>query len=193
MGLFLLPTPVEAQQPAPTINYETARVERRLPAVRATGPIRLDGALDEPAWSTAAVAQHFIQSDPREGEPASFDTDVRVLYDDDALYFGVFAKDEEPGRLIVNDLKKDYNTDGSDGFRIILDTFHDERNGYQFATNPAGAKWDAQMSNEGREINANWDGIWDVATRITETGWVAEIRIPFRTLKFDDAETQTWD
>ena len=191
MGLGFLPAVVEAQQPA-TINYETARSERRLPAVRAAGPIRLDGALDEPAWNSAAVAQHFIQSDPREGEPASFDTDVRVLYDDDALYFGVFAKDDEPGRLIVNDLKKDYNTDGSDGFRIILDTFHDERNGYQFATNPAGAKWDAQMSNEGRETNANWDGIWDVATRITETGWVAEIRIPFRTLKFDDAEAQTW-
>ena len=75
----------------------------------------------------------------------------------------------EPGRIIVNDLKKDFNTDNSDGFRIILDTFHDERNGYQFATNPAGAKWDAQMANEGRENNANWDGIWDVATRIGET------------------------
>ena len=132
------------------------------------------------------------RSDPREGQPATFDTEVRVLYDDDSLYFGVFAKDEEPSRIIVNDLKKDYNTEGSDGFRIILDTFHDERNGYQFATNPAGAKWDAQMSNEGRETNANWDGIWEVATRITETGWIAEIRIPFRTLKFNSAEAQTW-
>ena len=62
---------------------------------------------------------------------------------------------------------------------------HDRRNGYQFATNPAGAKWDAQMANEGRENNANWDGIWEVRTRITEIGWYAEIRIPFRTLKFD--------
>ncbi|NOT26973.1 MAG: carbohydrate binding family 9 domain-containing protein, partial [Acidobacteria bacterium] len=191
-GLGLLPAPVEARQGAPSVNYETARSERRLPAVRTGGAISIDGALDEPAWSAAPVAERFIQSDPREGEPASFDTEVRVLYDDDALYFGVFAKDEEPGRLIVNDLKKDYNTDGSDGFRILLDTFHDERNGYQFATNPAGAKWDAQMSNEGRETNANWDGIWDVATRITETGWIAEIRIPFRTLKFNGAETQTW-
>jgi hypothetical protein len=190
LGLF--PRPAQAQQETRTINYESARLDRRLEAVRASGPVTLDGALDEPVWSSAPVAQHFIQSDPREGQPATFDTDVRVLYDDDALYFGVFAKDDDPSRLIVNDLKKDYNTDGSDGFRIILDTFHDERNGYQFATNPAGAKWDAQMSNEGRETNANWDGIWDVATRITETGWVAEIRIPFRTLKFDSAEAQTW-
>jgi hypothetical protein len=189
-GFF--PAPVQAQQETGTVNYESARFDRRLEAVRASGPVTLDGALDEPVWSTAPVAQNFIQSDPREGQPATFDTDVRVLYDDDALYFGVFAKDDEPSRLIVNDLKKDYNTESSDGFRIILDTFHDERNGYQFATNPAGAKWDAQMSNEGRETNANWDGIWDVTTRITETGWVAEIRIPFRTLKFDGAEAQTW-
>ena len=190
LGFF--PGPAQAQQAQAAINYETARIERRLPAVRATGPLVLDGALDETAWATAPMAQHFVQSDPREGQPATFDTEVRVLYDDDSLYFGVFAKDEEPSRIIVNDLKKDYNTEGSDGFRIILDTFHDERNGYQFATNPAGAKWDAQVSNEGRETNANWDGIWEVATRITETGWTAEIRIPFRTLKFNGADAQTW-
>ena len=76
----------------------------------------------------------------------------------------------EPSKIIVNDLKKDFNTGSSDGFRIVLDTFHDGRNGYQFATNPAGAKWDSQMANEGRDNNANWDGIWDVRTRITETG-----------------------
>ena len=190
LGFF--PATVQAQQAPATINYETARFDRRLPAVRATGPLVLDGALDEAAWATAPMAQHFVQSDPREGQPATFDTEVRVLYDDDSLYFGVFAKDAEPSRIIVNDLKKDYNTEGSDGFRIILDTFHDERNGYQFVTNPAGAKWDAQVSNEGRETNANWDGIWEVATRITETGWMAEIRIPFRTLKFNGADAQTW-
>jgi uncharacterized protein DUF5916/cellulose/xylan binding protein with CBM9 domain len=181
-----------AEAAARSIDYGTARLDRVLQAVRAAGPITLDAALDEPAWSVAPLAHNFLQNDPREGEPATFDTDVRVLYDDDALYFGVFAKDDEPGRIIVNDLKKDFNTDSSDGFRIILDTFHDERNGYQFATNPAGAKWDAQMSNEGRENNANWDGIWDVTTRVTETGWYAEIRIPFRTLKFDGRDTQAW-
>ena len=161
-------------------------------AVRAAGPITLDGLPDEAAWNDAPVASHFLQNDPREGEPATFDTEVRVLYDDDALYFGVFAKDDEPGRLVVNDLKKDFDTDSSDGFRIILDTFHDARNGYTFATNPAGAKYDAQMANEGRDRNANWDGIWDVVTRTTETGWYAEIRVPFRTLKFESGDIQTW-
>ena len=173
------------------VNGQQAVPPRR-DAVRLAGEITLNGELDEPSWSQAPMAHNFVQNDPREGMPATFDTEVRVLYDDDALYFGVFAKDDQPSRIISNDLKKDFNTDQSDGFRIILDTFHDQRNGYMFATNPGGAKWDAQMINEGRENNANWDGIWDVATRITETGWYAEIRIPFRTLRFSAAEAQIW-
>ena len=166
------------------IDYNTARRDRKLAATRASGPIELDGQLNEPAWVTAPVAKGFIQNDPREGEPATFDTEVRLLYDDHAIYFGVFAHDDEPGEIIVNELRRTSTPATRDGFQIVIDTFDDERNGYQFAINPAGAKWDAQMSNEGRENNANWDGIWDVQTRIAEDGWYAEIRIPFRTLKF---------
>jgi hypothetical protein len=185
---------VPAAQPriAESINYDTIHLEKRLSAVRATGAIMLDGALDESTWSEAPAATGFVQNDPREGTPATYDTEVRVLYTDDALYFGVWAKDDDPAKIIVSDLKKDYATGGSDGFRIVLDTFHDGRNGYQFATNPAGAKWDSQMANEGRDNNANWDGIWDVKTRITENGWFAEVWIPFRTLKFGDSDPQVW-
>ena len=181
-----------ARAPGDAINYDTIHLEKRVIAVRAAGPIMLDGALDEPSWREAPVANGFIQNDPHEGNPATYDTDVRVLYTEDALYFGVFAHDMEPSKIIVSDLKKDYNTGSSDGFRIVLDTFHDGRNAYQFATNPAGAKWDSQMAGEGRDNNANWDGIWDVKTRITETGWFAEIWIPLRTLKFGDEDPQVW-
>jgi hypothetical protein len=174
------------------IDYNTARLDRKLTATRASGPIELDGRLNEPSWVAAPIAKGFIQNDPREGEPATFDTEVRLLYDDQALYFGVFARDDNPGELIVNELRKDFNTANADGFQIVIDTFRDERNGYQFAINPAGAKWDAQMSNEGRETNSNWDGIWDVTTSIAEDGWYAELRIPFRTLKFNPDSLQTW-
>ncbi len=75
---------------------------------------------------------------------------------------------------------------------MILDTFHDERNGYQFATNAAGARWDAQTVNECRDVNANWDGIWTVSARTAEDGWYAELAIPFRTLRFSNANPQTW-
>jgi hypothetical protein len=167
-------------------------LNRKLIATRAAGPIELDGRLDEPSWLTAPVAKNFIQNDPREGEPATFDTEVKLLYDDDSLFIGVFAKDDRPDEIIINELRKDFNTGTSDNFQIVIDTFHDERNGYQFAVNPAGAKWDSQMSNEGRDQNSNWDGVWDVRARVGEDGWYAEIRIPFRTLKFGQESLQTW-
>ena len=187
----LLPSAAHAQDHH-GIDYETARRERRLPAKAATGPIALDGRLDEPSWAGAPIASGFVQNDPREGEPATYDTEVKLLYDDRAIYIGVFAKDPEPGAIIVNELRKDFNTASADGFQIVIDTFHDERNGYQFAINPSGAKWDSQMSNEGRDNNSNWDGIWDVGTRIAEDGWYAEIEIPFKTLKFGPEQMQTW-
>jgi hypothetical protein len=174
------------------IDYVTARRDRRMEAVRAAGEITLDGNLDEPAWLDAPLAKGFIQSDPREGEPATYDTEVRVLYDDHALYIGAFAKDDEPGSIIIKDLKKDFDTENNDGFTVILDTFRDERNGYIFSTNPAGAKFDSQVSNEGRENNTNWDGIWEVRTRVAEQGWYAEIKIPFRTVKFRSDDPQSW-
>jgi hypothetical protein len=174
------------------IDYDTARDERRLKAAQAQGPISLDGKLDEPSWASAPIATNFVQNDPREGEPATFETEVKLLYDHRALYLGVFARDPEPAQIIVNELRKDFNTGNADGFQVVIDTFHDERNGYQFAINPMGAKWDAQMSNEGRDTNANWDGIWDVGTRIGEDGWYAEIEIPFKTLKFGPDAMQTW-
>jgi hypothetical protein len=192
-GVALLASarPLAAQQAEP-VDYATARLERRLLATRTPSPVSLDGALDEAAWHDAPVASGFRQNEPREGEPATFDTDVRVLYDDEALYIGVFAHDDEPAALVVSDLKKDFNTAAGDAFLVVIDTFADQRNGFEFAINPAGAKWDAQMSNEGRESNANWDGIWDVRTRIADNGWYAEIRIPFRTLKFAERDPQTW-
>jgi len=171
-------------------NPDTAA--RAMTATRASGRITLDGALDEPDWASAPVARGFIQADPREGQPATFDTEVRMLYDDDAVYFAAVALDAEPSRIIVTDLKKDYAVDASDAFAVILDTFHDGRNGYEFATNPSGAKYDAQVTNEGRDLNANWDAIWEVKTRMTPQGWVVEMRIPFRTLRFANADPQTW-
>ena len=150
-----------------SIDYSTARLDRKLPASRASSRIELDGRLDEPAWAIAPVAKDFIQNDPREGEPATFDTEVRMI-STTTRCIGVFAKDDQPSNIIVSELRKDFNTGNNDSFIVIIDTFKDERNGYQFAVNPAGAKFDAQMSNEGRENNSNWDGVWDVRTRVGE-------------------------
>lgn len=186
--LYALVTSSASAQPA----APDAGTRRALVATRASGPISIDGALEEPSWQLAPLANGFIQNEPHEGQAATFDTDVRVLYDDDALYLGVFAHDDSPGSLVVSDLKKDFNSAAGDAFLVVVDTFADQRNGFEFATNPAGAKWDAQMANEGRESNANWDGIWDVRTRIVDKGWVAEFRIPLKTLKFTRSTPQSW-
>ncbi len=154
--------PVVAQGPA-GIDYETARLDRTLKATRAAGPIALDGALDEPSWVSAPIARGFLQNEPREGQPATFDTEVRVLYDERGA---LLRRLRERRRAVGAHRQRleeglQHRTPAT-ASRVVIDTFADHRNGFEFATNPAGAKWDAQMSNEGREINANWDGIWDV-------------------------------
>jgi hypothetical protein len=187
-SLFLAPGAPDSV----SIDYATARFARKLVAKRATGPITIDGVLNEPDWSDAPLATHFIQNDPKEGESATYETDVRFLYDEENLYFGVVAHDDDPARIIVNDLTRDFNARSGDAFGIVLDTFHDERNGFMFETNPAGAKFDAQFVNEGADFNQNWDGVWHVRSRVTEDGWVTEIAIPLKTVRFGDADVQTW-
>src|SRR5438093_193692 len=174
------------------INYETARLEKRLHAVKINDKITIDGRLDETDWAEAPRASEFTQREPNEGEGASEQTEIRVLYDKDNLYFGVIAKDTEASHIIISELKKDFAVDSGDSIQIVLDTFHDQRNAYQFIINPAGAKWDAQIANEGREVNQSWDGVWYVKARIADDGWNAEIAIPFKTFKFPRAPVQTW-
>lgn len=165
---------------------------RVLKAREARGAIVVDGRLDEPEWLAAPVATGFIQSEPRTGEPATESTDVRVLYDAERLYIGAYLHDRAPDEIVVNDIRKDFNPEQQDDFEVILDTFHDRRNGYAFITNLAGARADQQVANEGREINTSWDGVWTVKTRRVDDGWVVEMAIPFRTLRFDFARAESW-
>ena len=174
------------------IDFDLARQSRQLPAVKISDSIAIDGSLSEAAWDQAPVASGFTQTEPREGAPATEDTEVRILYDAENLYFGVIAHDSRADQVVITDLKKDFSTGGGDIFELVLDTFHDERNGYIFSTNAAGAKRDAQMINEGREQNEDWDGVWFVQTSTDADSWTAEIAIPFRTLKFREADIQTW-
>lgn len=137
-------------------------------------PVRLDGILDEEVWSLNPPAGGFVQAEPREGEPATEPTEVWVAYDDDNLYVAAWLHDSEPGGLVVNDIKRDFDDQNQDVFSVILDTFADHRNGYVFMTNPGGARGDRQVANEGREINTSWDAIWLVETQRT----AAELDLP---------------
>ena len=187
---FLSGAPASAQQPGLAVTQNGHKVVR---AVRITAAIKLDGELSEGAWREAEPADHFVQSEPLEGTQATEDTEVKILYNDDNLYIGVHCHDKEPGRILTNSLKKDFAPKDSDSFEIILDTFQDRRNGFLFTTNPHGAKRDAQVTDEGRNINPDWDTVWDVRTQMDGDGWTAEIVIPFKSLSLDQNRVeQLW-
>jgi len=109
---------------------------RSLTALSIKDAIRVDGVLDDAAWSRAMVTKDFTQSEPREGQPATEPTEVMVAFDDQYLYIGARMRDSDPGREIVNDIRKDFREDDQDDFEVIIDTFRDRRNGYIFIVNP---------------------------------------------------------
>jgi hypothetical protein len=162
---------------------------RTMQAVPIDEPIRLDGHFDEPAWALATPATGFVQREPQTGLPSSEDTEVRVLYTPRMLYIGIDARDREPALVISKEMQRDEPLWRDDAVDILLDTFGDDRNAYLFETNPNGARTDALITDEGRSFNLQWDGVWDVAARRTDTGWTAELAIPFSTIRFDPAKT----
>ena len=174
------------------IDYETARLSRVLTAVRVTEPITLDGRLDEPAWKLATPATDFVQRQPRPGDPSRERTEVRILYDADNLYVGFYCYDSDPDNMVVNGLEEDFRHPQSDSVIMTLDTLHDRQSGFEFATNPAGAKYDTQFASNGAISNAEWDGEWDVKTSRTSDGWIAEFMVPFKTLRFTDSPSLEW-
>ena len=177
---------------AQTVAASSTDGRRRLVAVEITGPMTLDGALDEAVWQQAQPADGFVQAEPHEGQPATESTKVRVAFDRTALYVGVYCHDSEADGLIVNDIRKDFVPENQDSFSVLLDTFADRRNGFVFVTNPEGAKADTQIANEGREVNTNWDAVWDVKAKRLADGWSAELRIPFKTLRFESGPDRLW-
>jgi Domain of unknown function (DUF5916)/Carbohydrate family 9 binding domain-like len=163
--------------------------ERIATAVRTTEAIHLDGRLDESAWQSARPIGVLRQREPLENAEPSEETVVRVLYDDDALYIGIVSRDRSPREIVSTQLTRDGNLDVDDRITIVLDPFFDHRNGFFFQINPAGARSDGQVSNNSESLSRDWDGIWDAAARIADDGWIAEIAIPFKTLRFKPGQS----
>ncbi|MFQ6606264.1 MAG: DUF5916 domain-containing protein [Fidelibacterota bacterium] len=181
--LFLFCTsffPVSAQNPPlPVIQ-----------AIFSVQPIKLDGNLSESVWQQAEHITNFTQRELNEGQPATERTKVAVIYDKKTLYIGAWCYDRGSEEIVAQKMKRDFDYDTEDNFEIIIDTYHDRRNGYLFVTNPNGARFDALVQNNGQQVNKSWDGVWNVKTRVTEEGWFAEFEIPFSTLKFNTRNKQ---
>ena len=148
-------------------------------------PITVDGRLDEPAWRAAARATGFIQREPREGMPATERTEFSIAYTESTLFVALWAFDASPEKVIAKEMERDARLWADDSVIFAFDTFLDGRNAFAFATNPNGVRHDALVTDEGRDVNREWDGVWATASRRTAEGWVAEIAIPFSTLRFD--------
>lgn len=161
-------------------------------AVRAQGPVHIDGRLDEPAWALAPVIDGFRQIDPDEGAPVSQRTEVRILFDDDALYIGARLFDEGPITTRLG--RRDMPLLDADWFGVVIDSYHGHQTGFVFDVNPSGVQRDAvkSMTSSGESDDNSWDAVWDVATSIDDEGWSAEYRIPFSQLRFNRAERQLW-
>ena len=187
IGLLMAATALPAQE-AP----------RSLQAAKVDIAPKIDGKLEEEVWQLAAQATSFIISEPEFGKPASRESMVRVLYDQEAIYIGAYLYDE-PG-LIRQQLTERDNELGqdTDKFAVSFDTYHDRQNAFMFVVTPPNVQSDLRMSSgtasSGGDTNfdVNWDAVWDSRTSFTPDGWSVEIRIPYSALRFSASEVQTW-
>jgi hypothetical protein len=162
---------------------------------------KIDGNVaDDAVWKLVVPTQGFWQTQPNEGLAATQYTQVFIGYTNEALYIGVICFDEQPDQIIVTDTRRDSSLSDTDSFRVMIDAFQDKQNGFVFGTNPAGVEYDGQITGEGGgsfnpgggEFNLNWDTTWEVEAQITEQGWSAEMEIPFKALRYPNADVQTW-
>jgi hypothetical protein len=150
----------------------------------------IDGRDDDPSWKSATVIAGFRVFDPKEDGDPTFPTEVRIIYDAENLY--VFARmfDPHPDSILALLSRRDVKTQ-SEQIKIMIDSYHDRRTGYEFAVNPAGVKRDYYTYDDARE-DGTWDAVWDVATRIDSLGWTAEFRIPLSQIRYPKAAEHTF-
>ena len=154
-------------------------------AKKTDASIIIDGNLSEEAWFQAEVITGFTQFEPRYGEAASLGTTIRVLYDRTSLYFGIECRDSEPGRISSKVTRRDGEVWEDDSIALIIDTFNDKNNAYQFTVNSLGTQQDERWADNGRTRDVKWDAAWSSAGARHDGGWTAEVAIPFASLRFD--------
>ena len=177
---------------SPLTNPQRRRGEIAVRAHSLSVPLLLDGALDEPIYRNLSSVTDFIQQEPDEGRPATDQTELWVFFDADTLYVALRCWSEYPDRIIANEMQRDgQGIFGNETVSVLLDTFYDRRNGFEFKTNAMGGLFDGTIVGE-RNSNRDWNGVWNVRTAFFEHGWTIEMAIPFKTLRYGAGESQTW-
>jgi hypothetical protein len=154
-------------------------------AVRLNGTVQVDGRLDEGIWESVPVINQLYQFRPTEGAPPSERTEVRIAFDDEAIYVAARMFDKEPARIVGRLARRDSET-GSDYILIQFDPYHNHNGDASFMLNPAGLRWD------GGNGDISWDPVWEGKALVDSLGWTAEMRIPFSQLRFRPGSNEPW-
>lgn len=166
--------------------------KRKISTIKTKNSIKIDAELNEADWENVPVAKDFFMMDPDNGkpEPNERKTEVKVLYDDDAIYIGAILYDNEPHTILKEITERD--KDGtSDYFGAFINGFNDGQQSYCFYVGPTNCQSDCIQGAQGGE-DYSWDSIWESETKLTDKGWVVEMKIPYAALRFSGEEKQTW-
>jgi hypothetical protein len=160
-------------------------------ATRIARPLAVDGQLDDAPYGEVPPITELVQQEPNAGAPISEQTEVWILFDDSYIYFACRCWDEHPERIVANDMRRDSSNLGShDSLSIALNPFNDQRNGVMFAVTPAGAMRDGTTTEE--RANFDWNPVWDGRASRFDRGWIAEMAVPFKSLRYKPGREQTW-
>jgi hypothetical protein len=173
--------------PEPAVFAPNTTLEFHVP--RCDDQIRVDGRLEESAWRTAARLENFVEVDPGDNVEPDAETEVYVTYDDDNVYFGFVCHDDDPAKIRATITDRD-NIYRDDMIGVMLDTFGDQQNAYEFFVNPYGIQADLRRTRNNEDDS--YDTVWYSGGHLNGRGWTAEMAIPFRSIRFPDAESQTW-
>jgi hypothetical protein len=153
-------------------------------------PPVIDGYVNDEVWADAASVNELYQREPRTGDPVTEKTEFLFLFDQNNIYVGIRCYDD-PSKITAKELARDVSLGEDDRVQIIFDTYLDGRSGYWFQIGPRGSIGDALISQNGKDFNKSWDGLWDGKAKITENGWEGELIIPFKTMGFN-RNNDTW-
>ncbi len=163
--------------------------QKKLEAKHINEKINIDGELNELAWTSSVFSNSFTQIKPYPGKPATRDTKVAICYDHEAIYFAAICYDQKDSVSQVLSLRDDYNAN-LDVFGIFLDTYNDDQNGFGFGVTSKGVQLDFKIAST--EFNDQLNLVWNSEVKITDTAWIAEIRIPFSAIRFPKKQVQDW-
>lgn len=171
------------------LNISAQDSIRSISAVRISDPPKIDGKLDDASWQNAPVATDFVQFWPDNGAPAWQESEVRFLYDNTALYIGAKLLDTAPDSILTGLSERD-NINNADYMGIYLDPQGNGTNGYGFFVTSSGIQVDMKVDQYSED--GSWDAVWESKTAITDSGWVAELKIPYTAIRFPKTEVQNW-